>query len=198
MKFDLIIAGVGGQGILSIAAVLGQAAVTKGLFVKQAEVHGMAQRGGAVQSHFRLSNSPILSDVIPRGGADAILSMEPMEGLRYISWLSPKGCFISNSVEFNNINDYPPVEDIIKEINQLPRPFVFDGTAIAKQEGSARSLNMAMLGAVSPFISLLPSDGIETAIARQFERKGQDVVDANIRVYAAARALTAEAAANGK
>ena len=88
MKTDIILCGVGGQGILSIATVLGQAATASGLYLKQAEVHGMSQRGGDVQSNLRLSTERIWSDLIPKGQADLIISMEPMEALRYLPYLS--------------------------------------------------------------------------------------------------------------
>ena len=98
MKKDIILAGVGGQGILSIATVIGQAALAEGWYLKQAEVHGMSQRGGEVQSHLRISTEPIWSDLIPQGKADIILSLEPLEALRYVPWLAPEGCVVTSSV----------------------------------------------------------------------------------------------------
>ena len=76
MKTDIILAGVGGQGILSIATIIGHAALNEGLYIKQAEVHGMSQRGGDVQSNLRISSDPIASDLIPLGGADVIIESE--------------------------------------------------------------------------------------------------------------------------
>ena len=84
MKTDIILCGVGGQGILSIATIIGEAAMKENLYIKQAEVHGMSQRGGDVQSNLRISSEPIHSDLIALGGADVIISMEPMEALRYL------------------------------------------------------------------------------------------------------------------
>ncbi|MCD4681496.1 MAG: 2-oxoacid:acceptor oxidoreductase family protein, partial [Bacteroidales bacterium] len=103
MKKDIILAGVGGQGILSIAAIIGYAAVNTGLFLKQAEVHGMSQRGGDVQSNLRLSDKEIASDLIPKGKADLIISVEPMESLRYLPWLSTEGWLITNTNPYINI-----------------------------------------------------------------------------------------------
>ena len=97
MKTDMILSGVGGQGILSIAAVVGEAAVNEGLYMKQAEVHGMSQRGGDVQSNLRLSDQPIASDLIPKGQADLIVSLEPMEALRYLPYLKKDGWLVTNS-----------------------------------------------------------------------------------------------------
>ena len=120
MKKDIILAGVGGQGILSIAATIGYAAVESGLFLKQSEVHGMSQRGGDVQSHFRLSDKDIASDLIPQGSADIIISVEPMEALRYVSMLAPDGWVITNTTPFNNIPNYPNIDEILAEIKKLP------------------------------------------------------------------------------
>jgi indolepyruvate ferredoxin oxidoreductase beta subunit len=111
MKNDIILSGVGGQGILSIAAAIGLAAVESELFLKQSEVHGMSQRGGDVQSHLRLSDKSIASDLIPYGRADLIISVEPMESLRYLPWLSKDGWLVTSSNPYINIPDYPPPED---------------------------------------------------------------------------------------
>src|SRR5450759_1243449 len=139
MKNDIILSGVGGQGILTIAATIGLAAVETNLFLKQSEVHGMSQRGGDVQSHFRLANKPIASDLIPYGLADLIISVEPMESLRYLPWLSKKGWLVTNSNPFINITDYPEIEDIIKEIKKIKNHIILDADAIAKDAGSVRS-----------------------------------------------------------
>jgi indolepyruvate ferredoxin oxidoreductase beta subunit len=97
MKTDIILAGVGGQGILSIAAVIGSAAVEENLFIKQTEVHGMSQRGGDVQSHLRISDQAIASDLIPLGRADLIISLEPMEALRYLPYLKKDVWIVTKS-----------------------------------------------------------------------------------------------------
>jgi indolepyruvate ferredoxin oxidoreductase beta subunit len=119
MKSDIVLSGVGGQGILSIATIIGLAAIENDLFLKQSEVHGMSQRGGDVQSHLRLSGKPISSDLIPYGKADLIISVEPMESLRYLPWLSKSGWLVTNSTPFINIDNYPPVEEILKEIRKI-------------------------------------------------------------------------------
>lgn len=87
MNTDIILSGVGGQGILSIATIIGAAAINDNLYIKQAEVHGMSQRGGDVQSNLRISSTPIASDLIPLGKADLIISLEPMEAMRYLPYL---------------------------------------------------------------------------------------------------------------
>lgn len=186
MKYDIIIAGVGGQGILSIATVLGRAVISQGLNLKQAEVHGMAQRGGAVQSHFRFSDQAVASDVIPLGRADLIVSMEPMEALRYVNHLAPSGWIVSNSVPVENIASYPDLQLVKDAFDQFPQHFVFDGTDLARSAGSLRSLNMAMLGAASAFIPL-PTEALEQAIRDQFEGKKESLIETNIQVYREAR-----------
>ncbi len=192
MKSDIILAGVGGQGILSIAATIGVAAVDKGLFLKQAETHGMSQRGGAVMSHLRISDQPIASDLIPLGKADVILSVEPMESLRYLPWLSREGWLVSNSTVFDNIPDYPDIDLIRAEISKLPRTVLIDADTMARDLGNARGSNMVMLGAATPFLGLSPGE-IREAIAMIFKRKGQEVVDGNVRAFEAGYAFALKA-----
>jgi indolepyruvate ferredoxin oxidoreductase beta subunit len=179
MKADIILAGVGGQGILSIATALGEAALADDLLIKQAETHGMSQRGGAVYSHMRISDQPISSDLIQGGTADLILSVEPMESLRYLPYLSETGYLVTNITPFVNIPNYPDVELVLAEIRKLPRFVAINADAIAKEVGSTRASNMVMLGAASPFIDIEFSK-IENGIRTIFGRKGEAVVDMNL------------------
>jgi indolepyruvate ferredoxin oxidoreductase, beta subunit len=186
MKCDIILAGVGGQGILSIAATIGLAAVKKNLFLKQSEVHGMSQRGGDVQSHLRLSDMEIHSDLIPDGHADLIISVEPMEALRYLPWLSPGGWIVTSSEPYVNIPDYPNIDEIMSELRKTGNTIVLDADSIARDLGSARSGNMVILGAASSFISL-PFDSLEDAVRQLFTRKGEEVVGLNLKALRAGR-----------
>ena len=189
MKNDIIISGVGGQGILSIAATIGLAAVANDLFLKQSEVHGMSQRGGDVQSHLRLSDKQIFSDLIPYGKADLIISVEPMESLRYLPWLSKNGWLVTNSNPFINIPDYPPIDDIVKEIQKIKKHIIVDADAIAKEAGSSRSGNIVILGAASLFIDM-PYESLENAIRKLFGRKGEGVIEVNLKALKAGRDFT--------
>jgi indolepyruvate ferredoxin oxidoreductase beta subunit len=186
MKCDIILAGVGGQGILSIAATIGLAAVEQNLFLKQAEVHGMSQRGGDVQSHLRLSDREIWSDLIPHGGADLIISVEPMEALRYLPWLASGGWLVTNSVPFVNIPDYPDNEQVMAELEKAGNTIVIDADNIARDLGSSRSGNMVILGAASSFISM-PFTALEGAVRKIFGRKGGEVVEVNLKALRAGR-----------
>lgn len=179
MKKDIILAGVGGQGILSIAATIGTAAVNSNLFLKQAEVHGMSQRGGDVQSHLRLSSKKIFSDLIPESKADIIISVEPMEALRYLPMLSPNGWLITNINAFNNINNYPDIEKVLDKITLLPKHIAIDADNIAKEIGSPRSANIVVLGAATPFLDLDYSS-LQDAIKSIFGSKGEKVIQANL------------------
>ncbi len=180
MKNDIIIAGVGGQGIVSIATVIGMAALKEGLYVKQAEVHGMSQRGGAVQSHMRISDKPVLSELITKGKGDLIISVEPMESLRYTPYLSEKGVIITNINPYKNINDYPSEYDLTKTMEDLGICYYLDADKIAKEIKSPRSSNIVILGAASLFIDL-KYESLQYAIKKIFERKGEKVVDVNLK-----------------
>lgn len=186
MKKDIILAGVGGQGILSIAATIGMAALDMGLHLKQAEVHGMSQRGGDVQSNLRISDKEIASDLIPKGKADMIISVEPMESLRYLPMLSPNGWLITNTTPYVNIRNYPPLEKIMEEVEKFPRHIALDADQIAKDLGSARSANMVILGAASPYLDI-EAEKFEQAITKIFSRKGEEVVDINIKCFRAGK-----------
>ena len=186
MKADIILSGVGGQGILSIAATIGMAALENHLKLKQAEVHGMSQRGGAVQSHLRISEKEIASDLIPLGNADLIISVEPMESLRYLPWLSESGWLVTNTTPFVNIPDYPDMKELLTEIEKLPNHIAINSDEIARQVKSPRSTNIVMLGAASPFLDL-PYDSLENGIKKIFGRKGEKIVQLNLDALKAGR-----------
>ncbi len=186
MKCDIVLAGVGGQGILSIATVLGYAALENNLYLKQAETHGMSQRGGAVQSYMRLSDQPVHSDLIPLGKADLILSVEPMESLRYLPYLSPEGYIVSNSVPYINIPDYPDIQVIFDEIRRQPKAILIDAEEVAREAGNVKASNMVMVGSATPFIDI-PVSSIENGIREIFSRKGEEVVRLNLNAFHAGR-----------
>ena len=180
MKKDIILAGVGGQGILSIATVIGEAALQEGLYLKQAEVHGMSQRGGDVQSNLRLSLEPIMSDLIPMGGADLIISLEPMEALRYVQYLKPDGWIVTSCVPFLNIPNYPELEEVLARVKEHKNHVLLDVEALAKEAGApAQAANMVLLGAAIPMLGI-DHDKMLAGVARIFARKGEQVVNSNL------------------
>ena len=189
MKKDIILAGVGGQGILSVAAVIGMAALGNDLDIKQAEVHGMSQRGGAVQSHLRIADYKIASDLIPLGQADMILSVEPMESLRYLPYLSKDGWLITNTKPFNNITDYPEMEEILKAIGTIKNSIAIDADETAKNAGNVRASNIVMVGAASPFLEI-PYEFLKEGIRKIFGNKGSETVELNLRALDAGRELS--------
>lgn len=186
MKLDIILAGVGGQGILSIATTIGTAALDDGLYLKQAEVHGMSQRGGDVSSNLRIADHEIASDLIPFGQADLIISVEPMESLRYLPLLSPKGWLITNTKPFINIRNYPEMEKLMAEIEAIENHIALDADEIAKNLGSVRSANMVILGAASPFLDI-DYEKLQDAIRKIFQRKGEEVIKLNLDALQAGR-----------
>lgn len=187
MKTDIILCGVGGQGILSIATIIGEAAMKENLYIKQAEVHGMSQRGGDVQSNLRISSSPINSDLIALGQADVIISMEPMEALRYLPYLSKKGWIITSSAPFVNIPNYPDMDKIKADYDKIENAIFFDIDKLAKENEVPRSANVILLGAAQKALGI-DYDKIEAAIRRVFARKGDAIVDANIKALAIGKA----------
>lgn len=191
MKTDIILSGVGGQGILSIAAVIGEAALQNGLYMKQAEVHGMSQRGGDVQSNLRISDKPVASDLIPKGSADLIISLEPMEALRYLPFLKKDGWLVTNSEPFVNIPNYPDIDKVMAELDKLPHKVILDVEKIAKVVASARSANIVMLGASAPFLGI-EYKSIEQGIRNIFGRKGEEMVNMNLKALEAGYKIAQE------
>jgi len=179
MKKDIILAGVGGQGILSIASVIDMAALKSGLSVKQSEVHGMSQRGGAVHCHLRISDQNIYSDLIGLGNADIIISVEPLEALRYLPYLHKNGQIVSSVNFFKNFDDYPDESEIINELNKIPNVTLVDADQIARDCGNVKASNMVILGAALPFIGIA-QHWVEESITEIFKSKGQNIVELNI------------------
>ena len=190
MKFDIVLAGVGGQGVLSLSSIIASGAMKEGLYVKQSEVHGMAQRGGAVLANLRLSDKAIASDLIPSGSAAMILSMEPLESLRYLSFLRPDGALITSTTPVINIPDYPDLNELLGKIRSVPGAILVESDRLAKAAGSARAANMVMVGAAS---HLLPVkvETMEHYIESVFKRKGDQIVEANLKAFRAGREVFA-------
>ena len=183
MKKDIILAGVGGQGILTIATIIGDAAAAAGVNLKQAEVHGMSQRGGDVQSNLRLSTEAIYSDLIKQGAADMIISMEPMEALRYLPYLSEEGVVVTSSNAFKNIPNYPDEQALMSELQALPRVSVLPIEDIAKENSVPKSANVVLLGMAAKYIEILSPEQLRESIKRVFASKGEKVVEMNCQAF---------------
>ncbi len=179
MKKDIILAGVGGQGILSIAAVIGYAALDQGMYLKQSEVHGMSQRGGDVMSNLRISHDEIASDLIPFGKADLIISVEPLESLRYLPYISKTGWVITSTKPFVNIPNYPDMDKVMEAVSAVPHHVALDADSIAKEVGSVKSANIVILGAASPFLGM-SFESLQKAVRFIFRKKGEDVIRLNL------------------
>ena len=182
MKKNILIVGVGGQGTLLASVLLGNLALEKGYDVKLSEVHGMSQRGGDVQSHLRLSARPISSDLIPHGKADLIISVEPMESLRYLPFLSPDGVIVTATEPYINITAYPDMQKLLDTIAAAANHVFVNADVLAKEAGSAKSYNVVMLGAAAPYLEI-ETEELEKAIEMFFSRKGQEMVDMNIKAF---------------
>ena len=180
MKYDIILAGVGGQGVLSIAAIIASAAMKDGLSVRQSEVHGMSQRGGGVSAHLRISDGEIASDLIPLGRADMILAMEPMESLRYLPWLSEKGVVVTAAEPFVNIGNYPEIESIYGAIKALPESRIVKSAELAKEAGNIKCENMVLIGAALKYMPVSEQTVLQ-AVRDRFEKKDPALVEANAK-----------------
>jgi indolepyruvate ferredoxin oxidoreductase, beta subunit len=190
MKFDIVLAGVGGQGVLSLSSIIAAGALEAGLHVKQSEVHGMAQRGGSVTAHLRLADRPVESELVPVGVASMILSLEPVESLRYLHYLAPGGAVVTASEPVVNVPGYPPLETLLAAIRALPRAVVVDAARLARQAGLARATNMVMAGAAAPMLPV-PAGALERCIRAQFARKGPAVIDQNLAAFHAGQEVSA-------
>ncbi len=182
MKFDIILAGVGGQGVLSVATIIAKGAMSDGLKVRQSEVHGMSQRGGAVLSHLRISDSEICGDLVPKGGADLVLAMEPLESLRYVDYLSPRGKIVTSRNPVVNIPDYPELESILDRISAMDNAAVIDDKEAAKEAGAARASNMVIVGAAAPLLPI-KEEALIGAIRELFASKGEAVIGINEKAF---------------
>jgi len=182
MKYDIIFSGVGGQGVLSVAYIIAKAAMGQGLDVRQSEVHGMAQRGGAVMAHMRISDKPIAGDLVPKGCADLIISMEPLEALRYVSYLKNGGILVSAAEPVKNIANYPDIAGIHAAIKQLPKSKIIQSEALAKEAGFAKAVNTVMVGAATGFLPVKDTI-LEKTITEVFEKKNPDIVKANVKAF---------------
>lgn len=183
MKLDIILSGVGGQGILSIATIIGEAATSAGIYLKQAEVHGMSQRGGDVQSNLRLSTEPIFSDLIPMGKADMIISMEPMEALRYAPFLSPEGWIVTSDKPFINIPNYPDEKALSDELSAMPHVLKLNIEQVAEEAGAPKSANVVLLGMAASLLKILSAEDLRAAVGRVFASKGDAVKEANFKAF---------------
>jgi len=197
MKYDVILAGVGGQGVLSVASIIAHAALGEGLLVRQSEVHGMAQRGGAVLSHLRIADKEIAGDLVPRGGADLVISMEPLESLRYVSWLKSSGVLVTAAEPFVNIGNYPEIGEIISSIKRLPHHRLVEAAALAKEAGLAKAVNTVMVGAASCFLPVKPQ-GLEKTITEVFSKKDAAAIAANAKAFKLGKAAAAAGAKAGE
>ena len=180
-KSDIILAGVGGQGILSIAAIIGEAALAENLYIKQAEVHGMSQRGGDVQSNLRIADTPINSDLISLGGADYILSLEPMEALRYLPYLDREGWIITSSSPFVNIPNYPDADALKGELHKMKNVISIDVEGLAKEHNLPKSANVILLGAAAKVLDMVKYADLEKSVRRIFSAKGEEIVNMNLK-----------------
>jgi len=182
MKYDVILAGVGGQGVLSVASIIARAALDEGLEVRQSEVHGMAQRGGAVLAHLRIADGKIAGDLVPKGGADLIISMEPLESLRYLSWLKTTGALVTAAEPYININNYPDITEVKSAIKSLKFYRLVEASSLAKEAGLAKAVNTVMVGAASFFLPIKPQS-LEKTIAAVFSKKDEKAVSANAKAF---------------
>lgn len=184
MKIDIIFAGVGGQGIISAAAMVVQTATKLGLNAKQNEVHGMAQRGGSVVCFVRISDEEISSNTIPKGQADFIFATEPMEAIRYIDYISPNGTVITNDTPFINIPEYPDTDKLLGFLKNESNAIIIDGKRLNEEISNPKVANTAVLGVLIPRLGInkMEETFIEL-IELRFKSKGDKIIELNKKAY---------------
>ena len=147
----------------------------------------MSQRGGAVQATLRLSDAPIEGDLVARGGADLLVGVEPVEALRYLDYLAPGGRLVTTADPYENVPDYPALDEVLAAIRAVPGAIVVEAGELARRAGSGRAANVVMVGAASAFLPI-PAPVVEDCIRDGFAAKGPRVVEANLRAFALGRA----------
>ncbi|MCL1818803.1 MAG: indolepyruvate oxidoreductase subunit beta [Spirochaetaceae bacterium] len=186
--YDIVLCGVGGQGVLSVAAIIAQAAVSEGREVCQSEVHGMAQRGGAVLAHLRIAQGAVHSCLVPGGCADMILSLEPLESLRYTDMLAPGGILITAEEAFVNIPNYPEMETVYAAIAAFSGSRRVPALRLAQEAGSPRAVNMVLVGAAAKQLPL-KTESLENAIRERFASRGEKTAAMNLAAFSNGRNL---------
>ncbi|MCL4368967.1 MAG: indolepyruvate oxidoreductase subunit beta [Actinobacteria bacterium] len=183
MATSVLLVGVGGQGIISAAQVLADAALSTGYDVKTSEVHGMAQRGGSVQSMVRWGKE-VFSPLIPEGQADFILAFEMLEGLRYVRFLSPGGLIVMNRVRIDPLPvlagaaEYPAgIDELLAE--KMPGTMILDAADVGAQAGNRRAAGAAMLGALATKLEFSP-EVWENALRHNVPKKA---LEANLKAF---------------
>jgi indolepyruvate ferredoxin oxidoreductase beta subunit len=196
MKCDIIAAGVGGQGVLSVSAIIAAGALRAGLYAVQSEVHGMSQRGGAVVAHLRISDEPIHSATVGLGRADLVISMEPLESLRYLEYLAPGGTIVTSIEPVKNFDGYPEVETVLDEVKRIPGSILIDATKLAREAGNAKAANMIMVGAASHYLPIA-TEHILAFVEETFRAKSEKLVEVNLKAFALGRDQVNVAALEG-
>ncbi len=177
MRYNILIVGVGGQGILLISDIVSKAALKQGLYVKKSETHGMAQREGSVITHVRISDGEVFSPLIPRGSADMILAFEPLEALRYLDYLRKDSVFIVNKNPVN-VKNYPPLEDVLRAVEKQKNSVLVDAKKLAMEAGHPLTQNIVMLGAGSRYMP------IDSGILRKTIKSGvKRAVEENLKAF---------------
>jgi indolepyruvate ferredoxin oxidoreductase beta subunit len=193
MNYDLVLCGVGGQGVLTIAWVIDHAVHEAGLYLKQSEVHGMSQRGGAVSAFVRISDNPVASDLIAAGAASMVLSVEPLEALRYTPLLRPDGWIVTDTTPLINVDPYPKADALYQVLFSAPRLVALDATRMAQKAGSVKAQNVVVLGAAASQMPL-PLELLEKQLHALFDGKGKRIVEANINAFRSGAAASQFAA----
>jgi len=179
---SVIIAGVGGQGAITVAQLVLGAAWKSGYYVLQSEVHGMSQRGGEVNAQIIFDKVPVTSPVVTQGEADLLIGIEPLETLRYLSQMSKDANIIASSEPVINMDNYPKIEIILEKIKSVEGAVLIDTLKAAKELNNKHAGNICILGAASKFLPI-DNEVWEAVIRERFESKGEEVVMSNIKAF---------------
>jgi indolepyruvate ferredoxin oxidoreductase beta subunit len=187
----IVLSGVGGQGVLSLAQILLEALRRSGLQALQSEIHGMSQRGGSVHAQDCFSSLPLTSPIIEEGRADLLIALEPLEALRYVSMLAIHGHLVVSEEPQVNMEGYPPLDDVYAALKAVPGAPLVDTEDLARRLNHRQAGGMVLLGMASKFLPVAASVWREV-ISQRFESKGPRVTEKNLEAFEVGRGLIQE------
>ena len=188
----IVLSGVGGQGVLSLAQIVLEALRRSGFHALQSEIHGMSQRGGSVHAQVCFSEVPLTSPIIDEGCAELLIALEPLEALRYVAMLRMDGHLVVSEEPQVNMEGYPPLDDVYAALKAVRGAHLLDTEDLARRLNHRQAGGMALLGMASRHLPV-PEATWHAVITERFEAKGARIIEKNLEAFEAGRGLVQEA-----